>query len=175
MTSIGPLGRRATLAAVLFAAGLASGAGVMAVLSARASRLYLQMVRMSVASEQEARMAAAWRRGDVAGTLVHAGCGLEAEKGGRAFEGIHSSWGLGFPIMGAFVTARTKYPVDDSTRLQALAHAKLGIAWEGLGLRDQADQEYAAAGRLTGLNDPDRWRPTARQLVEGIAAQPDHP
>ena len=35
MTSIGPLGRRATLAAVLFAAGLASGAGVMAVLSAR--------------------------------------------------------------------------------------------------------------------------------------------
>lgn len=146
---------------LVFTVGVLAGASLLAFMSSHASRLFLQMVRMSFASEEETRLAEAWRKGAMSDALAHAACGVAAERGPQAFDPVRSPWGMGFPLMGAFVTERTRYPVQDSSRVEALAHAKLAVVLERLGQAEAAQQEYAAAARLTGQTDASRWKEVA--------------
>jgi len=148
-----------------FLAGAACGGLLVASLAERASGLYLQMTRMTLASEQERRASQALRSGALAAAMNHASCGVILEEGPEALKPSRSAWHLTFPAMGAFVTERTTYPVQDNTRLLALAHAKLAVVWERGGDQQRAAQEYETAVRLAGDGDVIKWREAARAAL----------
>jgi len=160
-----PRARAAAALLAVFLVGAASGALLVAALATKASRLHLQMARMS--SEQERRTAEALRTGDLSSALNHASCGVVLEENPDALQPRHSPWTLVFPAMGAFVTDRTRYPVEDNTRLKALAHAKLAIVWERIGDHERSTREAAAAVSISGDGNADKWRAAGRAVLEG--------
>lgn len=157
--------RRAAPALVAAIIGALLGAGCMAVLSARASRLYVLRARMALATEQERQAGSAWRRGDFRAALEHAACGVVVERGPQALDPRRSSWDVAFPLMGLFVSERTHYPVKDRSHVEGLAHARLGAVLERLGSTEAAGREYAEANRLAG-EDVEVWRRVAVQVLD---------
>ncbi len=142
----------------IFTAGMIVGAIIVGLLSVRASRLYIQMVRLSFASEETQRASEALRRGEALDASRHAGCGIDVEGNTSTFDPVNTMWTLSFPLLGAWVTERTKYPVADRTQLVALAHARFGVILERMGRTEEANQEFAEAGRLSGRADITTWR-----------------
>lgn len=162
-----PRARAAAALLAVFLVGVACGALLIAALATRASGLHLQMARMTLSSEQERRAVEGLRTGDLGSALIHASCGVVLEESPDALKPSHSPWTLAFPVVGAFVTERTKYPVDDNTRLKALAHAKLAVVWERIGDHERATRELGAAVSISGDGDAGKWRAAGLAVLEG--------
>lgn len=156
----GPMSRQIVKLVAAFVAGGVVGAAALSLLSTRASKLYVQTLRLSFASEEERRLADAWRRGDYVSAARHAACGIEAESESASFNPSNSVWDWTYPVVGLWVNERTSYPVDSRDSLRALAHSRMGRVLEKQGKSDEAAKEYAEAARLGG-GDANRWRAAA--------------
>ncbi len=119
--------RRGMAAGGVLAAGMVCGIIIVSLMSVRASRLYVQMIRLSFAAEETQRAREALGRGDLSAASRHAACGIEAEANTSTFDPLNTMWTVSFPLTGAWVTERTRYPVADRSNLAALAHARLGV------------------------------------------------
>jgi hypothetical protein len=165
------IGAKSTaLSLLLFLTGVVVGGGTVAVFSSRASRLYTQMLRVSFVTEQDERLAKAWRAGDAHAAVAHAACALETATGAHPLEVRPPPWPLGFPIVGALTSENTRWAVKDNSRIVALAHAKLGAAWERIGQGAAAQLEYSEAARLGG-SDAERWRTNSKAILEQAPPQ----
>lgn len=154
----------------VFTVGAVLGAAGVCVLAARASSLYVQMVRLSFASEEERRLVEAWSRGDLASAERHAACGIEAEGALVSFDPSRSMWDFSFPLFGLWVNEGTTYPVSDRTRLLALAHSRMAVVLERRGRAEDAALAYAEAARLGGGGSIDEWRSAAAIVLAGAGS-----
>jgi hypothetical protein len=156
-----------------FLVGIVVGVAALCLLSSRASRLYVQMVRLAFASEEERRLVAAWNRGDLNSAARHAACGIEAEGEMPSFDPANSLWDLSFPMMGLWANDQTKYPVTDRKSLLALAHSRMGLVLERQGRTEDAAKEYTEAAQVGGGGSVEKWRSAAATvLVETKGAPP---
>jgi len=152
------LSRKGLAIAAAFFVGLVAGGSAVAVMSARASRLHVQMTRLRLASELADRTGLAWKRGDLPSAAIHASCAVDVEGDTAAFNPLDTFWDFSFPVMGLWTTEKTKYPVEDRGPLVALAHARLGVVLERMGRTDDALREFAAAAAVSKARDPGQWR-----------------
>lgn len=164
------MSKRWMIGVTLFAAGVVTGSAGTAVLSSRASVLFLQTVRLSFASEEEGKAVGAWKAHDLRAAARHAACGVELESAPSTFEPSGSTWDPTYFLMGLWVNTKTQYPVSNRTQLRALAHARLGRILEESGRSEDAATEYADAGKLGGNVDSQRWRKAA-EVTLGVAVQ----
>lgn len=154
---------------VSLAVGISIGAVGTSLLAARASRVYVQIVRLSFTAEQESRLKAAWQAKDLRAAERHAACGVELEGESHAFDPAASIWSPGFTVLGFWAHEGTRYPVSDRTGLRALAHARLGRVLEEAGRSDEAVKEYATAGRLGDDENAEKWRKAAEVTLGEVA------
>ena len=70
--------RKTLVGLLIFIGGAVAGGALVAHLSARASRLHLAMLRVSLAGEEREEASAAWNRGDTGDALLHSACAVVA-------------------------------------------------------------------------------------------------
>lgn len=162
--------RKALVGLLIFIGGAVAGGALVAHLSARASRLHLAMLRVSLAGEERDQASAAWTRGDTSDALLHSACAVVAERGPATLAPERSVWDLTFPMMGAFVADRPCWGVCDFTMLEAQARARLAVVWTRLGQPDEADRQLVEVVRLTGKSDKANWLQVGRVLLDAPAA-----
>ena len=63
-------------ASAVFLLGVAAGGALVASMAARASRLYVQMMRLRLTSELDDQSRMAWKRGDLPSAAIHASCAV---------------------------------------------------------------------------------------------------
>jgi len=139
-------------------AGSLLGAGIVAWWSSRASGQYLQMMRLSFATEQEMRLRQAWQAGDLTSALRHAACKVEVDKKSRAFDPEWSVWHFWYPLLGVVANERTPWNPAHGTNVEAIAHAQLAVVLERLGRAEDASREFADAKLIGGGADIAIWR-----------------
>ncbi len=152
-----------------FSIGALTGALLVTVLSLRASRAYLLMTRSSFKWEQEKQLGEAWKQGDFHSALAHAACAHEAEA--HSFDSDGGRWTIAFPLWGVVVNQRTRFPVQDNSRLLGLSHAKLGALWRRIGQQRQAARDYDEAKRILGCEEEECDR-IALQILSGANSVP---
>lgn len=165
--------KRGISGVIAFLLGVLVGGYVTSALSARAARLYGQMLRGAFALEEERALGHAWAKKDFPAAVVHASCGAELLRA-RAFLPERSLWDMTFPTMGAFVSENVRYPVDDLSQAQGLALAQLGVVWEELGRKELAHSSYEQAGKLLGVQ-ADAARVSGLGALERAVIPPTKP
>lgn len=150
-----------------FAVGAVVGGAAVTALASRASVVYAQMLRVTLAVREGERARDAWAAGDPHSALLHAGCALQAESGADPLQYSPPPWPRELVAAGLVVGSGTRWAVDGEAALPgpAAAHAQVGAAWERLGQAARAEREFSMAARLAGSADLDEWRRAGRAML----------
>lgn len=151
--------------------GIFIGGVLMSILSMRASRVYLEIVKTNYKQEQEMLGDQLWKSGKLSEAAVHYSNVVQAISGAdmKSLSPDHA-WSFGFPFT-AIILNEIKNKADVSGRGRAfdegVARGKLGMVLESLGRNDEAQREYSSAAKLTGMNEIDR----VKKFIIGLNAK----
>ncbi|HEY1268240.1 MAG TPA: hypothetical protein VGH16_13380 [Candidatus Binatia bacterium] len=140
----------------IFAMGFILGFLTMGVLSMRASKSYLQTIRLIYFGQENMLAADAKKKGDLQGALIHYTNLVEAQYSPAIqFFEKQPKWSFLFPI--AAISFRLAEPVDTDAkfrdgRAEGLDRMQLGILLEQLGRNDEAQEQYNRAAKLMGVS-----------------------
>jgi hypothetical protein len=145
---------------VAFLIGGIFGGALMGFLSMRASKVYSEIVKTNYEQEQETIGDQLWKRGKLSEAVIHYSNVVQVLSGTemKSLSPDHV-WSFGFPFAAIILNEITN-KADVSGRGKAfaegIARGKLGMVLESLGRKEEAQREYRAAAKLTGMNDIDR-------------------
>ena len=142
--------------------GIVIGILIMGLLSMRASKMYLEVLRINYEHEQEMLAARARRDGVVDVCLPN-----EL----RAFENTAAIWDFAFPFATPVLEAIGDIPEKDRAYQinKGFKLARLADTLERAGLRDDATSTWKEAAKLLGHNDVKK----ARSLVKNLKQSDD--
>jgi hypothetical protein len=171
MTEQPPRRRRFFLVGVIILAFVAGGvAGVLVAAAAahRAAKVALGNAQLMFVSDQEARLALAWKAGDMNEALAHARCAYEAKYADGA--GWFDTSAIGWSIWGGALT-HAIIVTPNATNFEKArpieegeAHAMIAVILERLGRADEANDRLARATKVGG-QEPGWWRNLGLKLV----------
>jgi hypothetical protein len=140
--------------------GLAIGIVIMGYLSVRASKIYLEVLRTSIVTEQTQLGAQAHKKGDRYSELVHRSniVTFSAPARLRSMENIKKTWSFGFPFASLILERIGKGSEKGELKAYAIDLARLAEAMEGVGLTNEAIPLWQDAARILGYKDIEKLK-----------------
>lgn len=144
-------------------AGLAVGVVIMAYLSMRASKTFVDVFRSNYLSEQDDLAAAAHARGDKYAEFIYRHNIVDTYNCGgtlTVFGTMKKAWSYGFPFAAPILDRIVNPPGIEKGRQIGYATelGRLAEATENVGLRAEAEKLWIESARLIGHNDVHRMR-----------------
>jgi hypothetical protein len=153
---------------LVFLSGIVIGILIMGFLSMRASRVYLEVFRISYEHEQEMLAARARQSGALHWELVYRKNVVDVSppSGLRSLKDTAATWEFTFPFAAPILKAIGDIPQKDRAYQinKGVNLARLADALERAGLRDEAAAAWKEAIKLMGHNDVEK----ARSLVKSL-------
>jgi hypothetical protein len=153
--------------------GIVIGILIMGLLSMRASKMYLEVLRINYEHEQEMLAARARRDGALHWELAHRKNVVDVclPNELRAFENTAAIWDFAFPFATPVLEAIGDIPEKDRAYQinKGFKLARLADTLERAGLRDDATSTWKEAAKLLGHNDVKK----ARSLVKNLKQSDD--
>lgn len=160
------------LVAGAFVTGVVVGCVVTSAAASRASQVFLGAASHLFIHDQNRKLAASWKAGDMEEALAYATCSFEASygDGARAFDPSY----LGWNVWGGAISHRLIVePNSDAFRRarpndEAISRAHLAVVLERLGRRPEAERQLDEAAKVSGVQDAARWRDIALKTITAV-------
>ena len=138
----------------------------MGYLSVRASKVYLETLRVSIVAEQEQLGAQAHKKGDRYSELIHRSNIVTFSAPGRlrSIEDMKETWSFSFPFASLILERIGKGSEKGELKAYAIDLARLAEAMEGIGLTNEAMPLWEDAARTLGYKDIE----TLKAFVSGL-------
>ncbi len=152
-------------------AGMITGVILMGLLSMKASKIYLESIRIDYLTEQELLAVRAQKDGDSNQALIHYSNLVYATSpsGIRFFETMQSKWSFSFPFAAIIVEEIGRDAGASKLSragIEGVNRGKLGIILEALGRKNEAEEQYQIAAKLMGTNDTQEVRERIKYIQE---------
>lgn len=163
--------RRWAVLTIVFIVGFVLGAIFLSILSMKASKVYLEMVRLNYIYEQEELGKGAWKKGDLQNSFYHYYNVVQAisEPGIQSFNPAHVKWSFDLPFSAVIVNTILK-ETDKLKRgkviNEGIHRGILGLILETMGRYDEAQQEYIHAANLMKIDDIEKVRKIAKKIID---------
>jgi hypothetical protein len=146
--------------------GLALGVVIMGYLSARASKMYLETLRVNIVTEQAQLGAQANKRGDRYSELVHRSNIVTFSVPGQlpSMEEMKKSWSFSFPFTSLILERIGEGSEKGKLKAYAIDLARLAEAMEAVGLKNGAIPLWQDAARMLGYEDIEKLKAFVSEL-----------
>ncbi len=163
--------RRWAVLTIIFVVGFVLGAIFLSILSIKASKVYLEIVKLNYIYEQEELGKGAWKKGDLQNSFYHYYNVVQAisEPGIQSFKPAHVKWSFDLPFTAVILNKILK-ETDKLKRgkviNEGIYRGKLGLILETMGRYDEAQQEYILAAKLMEIDDIEKVKSIVKKLIE---------
>jgi len=140
--------------------GLVIGIVIMAYFSARASKMYLEALRVSIVTEQEQLGAQAHKKGDRYSELIHRSNIVTFSAPGqlRSIEDMKNTWSFSFPLASLVLERIGQGSEKGELKAYAIDLARLAEAMEAVGLTKEAIPVWQDAATILGYKDIEKLK-----------------